>query len=149
MSYQVGTTVRGVFPVEAIQGGSLAKLTLLDHHSVVLAVNGDTLLLAYAGTDDDAANARKPGYMSFPGDVSENLLAGWRIGGRYFIDAGVLAFVPANKVARVGRLNRKMTESVLSRAGAIRQSPLSYSTKDPVKMTGARRQEKTRQAIAA
>ena len=132
MSYQIGATVRGCFPIECIdaQSRKARQVNLVDHHAVVVAAQGSMLLLAYAGTDNDSANARRPGYIPFPGDMNQALTAGWSVGGKFYIDASRLAIVPANKVTPRGRLVRKLVEQVLSRAGAVHAKPLNYSASD-------------------
>lgn len=149
-TFTKGTTVRGVFPAESGDPVTrkVSQVTLADHHSVVLAVVGVMLLVAYAGTDDDAANARRPGFVAFPGNVESCAQAGWRFGSKFYIDAGVLAFVPADKVEPVGKLGNKLVALVESKAGSIRQNPLSYSAKSPVLVTGARRKDKTQREFA-
>ena len=140
-----GDTVRGMFPVQNLDPTTraLSQINLADHHSVVVAVMGNTLLLAYAGTDDDAANAKRPGYIGFPtNEVTACELSGWRFGKKFYIDAGRLAFVPANQVTKVGKLPKRLISIVKNKAGAVRQNPLTFRSKDAQLVTGARRQDK-------
>lgn len=150
MTIVLGDTVKGAFPVEMVDPATkkASQITLADHHAVVVAVMGATLLLAYAGTDDDPANRRRPGFVPFEMDVNGYVQAGWRIGGNYYIDAGRLAFVPANKVAKVGKLGRNFFSKVAAKAGSLRQSPLTFSAKDSELVTGARRQDKSQRVSA-
>jgi hypothetical protein len=142
-----GDTVQGMFPVEKVDSWTRAicQVNLADHHGVVVAVMGNTLLVAYAATDDDdAANAKRPGFIGFPAnDANAYALANWKFGKKFFIDAGRLAFVPANQVTKVGKLPKSLLTVVKNKAGAVRQNPLTFRAKSAQLVTGIRRQDRS------
>jgi hypothetical protein len=144
MNIKVGDTVFGAFPVEVIvaRSSKTSQINLADHHSVVVAIMGDTLLLAYSGTDADSSNCRRRGFIAFPCEVDQARTAGWKVGSKFFIDAGQLAFVPANAVTAVGKLTSSLLKRVQTRAGEIRQQPLTYRPESAQLVTGASRQDK-------
>lgn len=145
-----GSTVKGSFTViRAVRENdgrvTQKRITLTDHHSVLLGVKGDMALLAYAGTDDDTANARRAGYIPFPRDnVDIAKRAGWSIGGRFFIDCSKVAWVPVAHLQVRGRLVNSLFNQVVAKAVGVKAEPLFWNARDEELVTGAKRVEKSK-----
>ncbi|KWT95603.1 MULTISPECIES: hypothetical protein [unclassified Variovorax] len=138
-----GSTVFGMFPVKTVtvvNGRLIEKQrNLVDHHCVLLGVDGSKALVAYAGTDADEANKRRPGYISFPRDVVSAEKAGWKFGSEYYVDCDVLAWVPVQALQVRGRLSNALFNAVSMRVMKRRAQPVVYSELDDEVVTGARR----------
>ncbi|KWT95602.1 MULTISPECIES: hypothetical protein [unclassified Variovorax] len=138
-----GTTVFGMFPVKTvavIEGRLIEKYrNLADHHSVLLQVDGEMALVAYAGTDAHGNNKRRPGYIPFPRDRVSAESAGWKHGCLLYIDCDRLAWVPLAALQIRGRLTLRLLNAVTWRVMKRMPQPVFFNPGIDQVVTGARR----------
>lgn len=141
MSHHIvsGSTVRGPFTVFNIARGLTENL--VDKHLVVLAVENGKAICAYTGTDADKAFSSKQGYVSVPSHG--NALAGWKVGGNFYLDASMLCIVPLDCLEAEGSVSASFLRTILSKVSSLRHvETTTYAPQAEARVTGYARQLK-------